>query len=213
MKSRVLCYNEGEIIAQAMRQTSLSMAEFVTGLKENKPDMAKPNIRVSRKQNSQYKHGHRTSAYTSPTWISWRAMVERCTNPNASDYHNYGGRGIKVCDRWKGSFESFLEDMGERPKGKTLDRKEVNGNYTPENCKWSTTKEQSRNRRTTVLITLDNRTQTLGEWAKETGISRHTIQWRLKNGWSVERALNDSPMPREERGILGLISRGVYHAH
>jgi len=78
---------------------------------------------------------------------TWRAMKQRCTNKGHVNYHNYGGRGISICDRWLESFESFYEDMGERPTGKTLDRIDSNGNYCKENCKWSTKKEQCINRR------------------------------------------------------------------
>ena len=81
-----------------------------------------------------------------PTWLSWKAMRTRCANMNASDYPEYGGRGIKVCGAWK-DFATFYADMGERPDGKTLDRENNDGNYEPGNCKWSTAKEQANNRR------------------------------------------------------------------
>lgn len=81
------------------------------------------------------------------TYISWRGMKSRCINKDDPDFHNYGGRGIKVCDRWLVSFENFLEDMGERPKGMTLDRIDSDGNYEPSNCKWATNVEQQLNRR------------------------------------------------------------------
>jgi hypothetical protein len=92
-------------------------------------------------------HGHTAGGKRSRTFISWVCMRERCTYPSDKRWAHYGGRGIKVCERWQ-QFENFLADMGERPEGVTLDRKDVNGDYTPDNCRWATNVEQRANRRT-----------------------------------------------------------------
>lgn len=92
------------------------------------------------KNPSQKKHG----LSQTPTYSSWMNMMYRCNNDNATGYENYGGRGISVCDRWH-DFRNFLKDMGERPKGMSIDRLDTNGNYELSNCKWSTRSEQSKN--------------------------------------------------------------------
>ena len=92
-------------------------------------------------------HGHNVGRKHSKTYSSYRAMLERCNNPTNKRYRDYGGRGITVCERWLACFENFLDDMGERPEDKTLDRIEVNGNYEPGNCRWATALEQHLNQR------------------------------------------------------------------
>lgn len=104
------------------------------------------------------KHGHTRAdgkrRLTSPEYRSWKAMLERCRNPSAPNFRLYGGRGIRVCDRWLGDegFSNFLADMGERGKGLTLDRIDVDGDYNPENCRWADAKAQSSNRRNTPAM-------------------------------------------------------------
>jgi len=82
-------------------------------------------------------------------YLSWANMLQRCGNPNSTNFENWGGRGIRVCKRWR-NFANFFADMGERPEGKSLDRRDVNGDYEPDNCKWSTAFEQCHNRRNSV---------------------------------------------------------------
>jgi hypothetical protein len=103
---------------------------------------------------------------------------------------NYGGRGISVCDRWLNSFEAFLEDMGERQKGTTLERIDNDGNYCPENCKWATMPEQSRNRRTCVFASVNGEKLTIADWARKLKVSPFTIYSRInKFGDSPEAAV------------------------
>lgn len=111
----------------------------------------KPALGKTRKEKLEpgcTKHGH-TVGGESPTYITWHNMIQRCTNAAATSYQYYGGRGIRVCERWR-KFENFLEDMGERPMGLTLDREDNDGNYEPGNCRWATRKEQQHNTRRTL---------------------------------------------------------------
>ena len=135
-------------------------------------------------------HGQSRGVSEYGIWLSMRA---RCRNPKNTSYPNYGGRGISVCARWD-SFEAFLADVGPRPSPEhSIDRFPDNdGNYEPGNVRWATRVEQARNRRDSSRsrwITHDGRTQTLTQWARETGIRIFTIQSRLNLGWSAGRAL------------------------
>ncbi len=123
------------------------------------------------------------------TYVTWYNMIQRCTNSNRKDYEYYGRRGIKVCDKWL-SFESFLEDMGEKPKGLSLDKVDNNKGYCKANCRWVTRKEQQRNRRNNILITIDNITKCLAEWCEEFNLKYSKIKDRIKRyGWTPEEAL------------------------
>lgn len=124
-----------------------------------------------------------------PTWQSWRSMCKRCLDPNNSDYHNYGGRGITVCQQWMQSFEAFLEDMGYRPDNCSLDRVDNDGNYEPNNCRWATRSEQQRNRSDNHSLTYNGKTFCIAEWAEVTGLPHWSIRYRIKQGWTVGNAL------------------------
>ena len=129
-----------------------------------------------------------------PEYRSYVSMLYRCNNPNARGYFNYGGRGIKVCDKWDKSFTNFLEDMGEKPTKKhQIERIDTNKDYTPENCKWATVKEQCNNKRNNTLLTHKGETKTLSEWAASTGIKYTTLSERIRRNWTLERALSERP--------------------
>lgn len=116
-------------------------------------------------------------------------MRSRCHNRNVPDFVRYGGRGIRVCERWD-AFENFLADMGEPPKGMTLDRIDVNGDYTPDNCRWLSRAGQNRNKRVNVFLTVGDRTHCTSDWARITGISQQTIRRRMLKGWTPERIIS-----------------------
>lgn len=136
----------------------------------------------------------------------WRNISDRCHNPQSTNYPGYGGRGIAVCDRWRASFDDFLEDVGVPPSiDHSLDRyPDQNGNYEPGNVRWATTAEQARNKRNNRNLTHDGRTQCLEDWSRELGLAPGALGARLKAGWSVERALTTPNKTQRHRGMTHL---------
>jgi len=121
---------------------------------------------------------------------SWCAIKARCYNTKNTRYNTYGGRGVRVCERWLSSFENFYADMGNRPTPQhSIDRIDVNGDYEPSNCRWATPKEQANNRTTSKWLTLGKITKTLSQWAEKTGLGAPTIRYRLKAGWGIKKTL------------------------
>lgn len=127
-------------------------------------------------------HGKR---HSSPSYTSWTGMRYRCYSPSNAKYPIYGGRGIKVCDRWLESFENFLADMGEKPEGMTLDRIDPNGNYEPENCRWATPAQQANNLRTVRYLEHNGARHTITEWASILGTTRPAIIMRMRRGETI----------------------------
>lgn len=125
-------------------------------------------------------HGETAGRIKSKEYKIYRAMIGRCFDDYRDRWHRYGGRGITVCSRWLESFENFLADMGRCPPGMTLERDDNDGDYTPDNCRWATGKEQARNRRTNRLLTHGGRTMCLTAWAEEMQIKRETLSFWLK---------------------------------
>lgn len=124
----------------------------------------------------------------SSEYKTWESMLQRCINPNNKSWKRYGARGITVCERWK-SFENFYADMGDRPAGMTLDRKDNDKGYSPDNCRWATYAEQNRNYSRNVLIEWGTKRMTVTDWEKELGMKHRTLDNRLRRGWSIERAI------------------------
>lgn len=136
------------------------------------------------------KHGHGSPKWRSPEFRSWSAMRERCNCPTARGYADYGGRGITICARWR-DFKKFLQDMGPRPSAAhTIDRKNTNGNYDPDNCHWATPKQQIRNRRITVFVPSGRSDAPLGQVCEERGVKYDLVRGRLQRGWPLDRSLS-----------------------
>jgi hypothetical protein len=136
--------------------------------------------------NGRYSHGMANTR----VYKIWADMIGRCNRPSNSAYADYGGRGITVCDSWVNSFESFYADMGDPPTPKhSIDRREVNGDYEPSNCRWATMTEQARNRRNNKILTYEGQSLCLTEWSEKTGISFAALQSRIDRGWSVKESL------------------------
>lgn len=135
------------------------------------------------------KHGTRT-------YITWKAMKNRCTCETSPDYELYGKRGITVCERWMESFENFIEDMGERPAGMSLDRIDSNGNYEKSNCRWVTTIAQSRNKRNSVFVEYRGEKMTLAEFGEKIGMDRRNVRY-----WIVQKGMTPDEVVTKRGGV------------
>jgi len=146
------------------------------------------------------KHGHCPGHKMSREFNIWQHIKRRCNDQKRRDYKNYGGRGIKVCDRWLESFTNFLEDMGECPSGMSIERIDVDGHYEPSNCKWATLDEQANNKTNTHYLELNGKKMSIAQWARELGVKNVTIQNRLRYGWTIERTLTTPARPYGQNG-------------
>lgn len=148
-------------------------------------------LRSDRSRLSVTKHG----GYGTRLYAIWISMRQRCLNKNNSAYKNYGGRGITICDEWNdfSSFKKWAEDSGYDDSANrgtcTLDRIDVNGNYTPDNCRWTTMREQSNNRRNSIELYFMGKTMTISDWAKELGVKYCTLWKRYKAGLDITKVL------------------------
>lgn len=129
--------------------------------------------------------------YRTPEYTCWGHMRQRCENPKCKYYEYYGGRGIRVCSRWR-NYDNFLNDLGRRPTpAHTIERINNDGNYEPGNCRWATRTEQLNNTRKNVRIELNGETHTLAEWKRLLKLPRGRLEARLKRGWTIDKALGE----------------------
>ncbi len=136
-----------------------------------------------------YKHGNGTRGMVTPEYRSWAGLRSRCLNPNSPKFRIYGGRGIKVCERWD-EFKNFISDMGQKPTpDHTIERVDRNGNYEPSNCVWATPKAQARNRSTNHILTVNGVSKTMVLWSEQSGIKLKTLAQRIRKGWSDSDAV------------------------
>jgi len=134
------------------------------------------------------------------TYRAWQGMRQRCENPTSQVYRNYGGRGITVCERWSKSFTAFLEDMGEKNPGLSIDRIDNDGNYEPGNCRWADFKTQCRNQRKTHRYAYRGKLFTIAELGELSSVNPHTIQSRIQNyGWPVDKAVETPAAKRTNK--------------
>jgi hypothetical protein len=136
-------------------------------------------------------HGHTRGGEVTPEWLAWRSMCSRCLRPGDPSYPRYGGRGITICERWRDS-AAFIADMGPKPcKSYSLDRIDNSKGYCPENCRWATPTEQTRNRSNSVKWTFRGETLSPAEWSARLGIKACTLEARVRRyGWTIEQTLS-----------------------
>lgn len=145
------------------------------------------------------KHGNARTSGLTPEYRTWNNIRQRCSNQNNTDYHLYGGRGIRVCAEWESSFEAFLGDMGPKPSpAHSIDRIDVNGDYCPSNCRWATVSEQANNKRNSRRFEAFGESLTSAEWGERFGLKPWTVYNRVSFGMTVEQALS-KPVGKYER--------------
>lgn len=142
-------------------------------------------------------HGHSRGGKITPEYQTYRSMIARCTRPTNVRFAEYGGRGIKVCDRWLRDFSAFYADMGQRPSpAHSIDRVDNDADYEPSNCRWATRHTQARNKRNNIVLVAFGESMALSEASHRYGIPYTTLKARiLKFGWSHERAISEPVRP------------------
>ncbi len=143
-------------------------------------------LQAENTSNANKKHG--LSQLKSKEYNTWQSMRRRCNCVTSDDYPDYGGRGIKVCERWD-NFSNFLDDMGKAPSKYSLDRIDVNKGYSPDNCRWADSKTQARNKTNNRWLSVNGIKKTLAEWAEVSGTDRRNIHKRIARGWTIDQAI------------------------
>lgn len=164
---------------------------------------------MSLQESTKIKHPNATHGmHGTKEYRAWRAMKNRCSNPNVASYKSYGALGIKVCDEWINSFEAFFDHIGFAPSlDFSLDRINVNGNYEPGNVRWADLLTQARNKRNRRFVTYKGATKRLCEWAEQYGIEDATLTHRLEHGWPIEAAF-ETPLLTEPPSTIHIELNG-----
>jgi hypothetical protein len=182
-RARCDCGRERSVEVRSLVRGKSASCGCISGQRLKTPEF-KAASRLSRKLG--ISHG----VPRPPGYKAWYSMIRRCRDSNHPGFHNYGGRGISVCERWKESFWNFNADMGVRPtRYHTIERIDNDGNYEPGNCRWATRKEQARNTRHNVMLTIEGETMCVAAWAERVGLSSGALKYRLSQGWAHERAV------------------------
>lgn len=198
MKKLIMVQYENKIISlrELCSELNLNFHTVYNRIKKGYPEnqwfvKKLPHNTPTGQRHGKFKHGK--SNHKSRAYDIYHGMLQRCENPKVKSFAYYGARGIAVCNEWKGEkgFLTFLNDMGEPPSfHHSINRINNNENYSKENCLWSLQVEQARNKRNSVKLTKDGKTQTAAEWARELGLGEDTIHRRVRSGWSVEECLS-----------------------
>lgn len=138
--------------------------------------------------NPAFRHGHCKRSGQSSEYMTWCQMIQRCKNPKNRAFHDYGMRGIKVCERWM-DFSNFLADMGPRPPGLTLERVDNQKGYSPDNCTWSSRSKNNNNKRNNIVLTMDGVSATAAQWSKMGKVPYRAFVKRLRRGWTLKKAI------------------------
>lgn len=156
------------------------------------------------RKSCRFKHGHsRVGEARNPSteYYTWRCMKSRCYNPRTKKYKYYGGKGIRICERWmnEDGFNNFLNDMGPKPPGHTIERKENRGDYTPGNCRWATRWDQARNTSQVKMIEFNGKNQCVKDWATDLGFKVECLYYRIKAKWSIKDTLSLPPLRNRKK--------------